>query len=83
MLLNAQSHHLSIKERMSRVRERMRLERLSGIPVADKKGFLAFCREQEQSGLLVDAQRKPVEEEIDQDRTDWKDFGNWHDTMIV
>lgn len=41
--------HPSIVERMQRIRTRLHLEEVSGISVADKEAFLAFCKEQEVS----------------------------------
>ena len=42
--------HLSIVERINRLRARIYLEQASGIVVTDKEAFLVACREQEISG---------------------------------
>lgn len=41
--------HLSIVERMSRLRMRIYLEKASGICVTDKEAFLELCQQQETS----------------------------------
>lgn len=42
-------HLLSISERLNRLRTRIYLESVSGIPASDKEAFLVFCREREMS----------------------------------
>jgi hypothetical protein len=48
MATTKQADQSSIVERMSRLRVRIRLEKASEIPVADKEAFLAFCQQQEE-----------------------------------
>jgi hypothetical protein len=71
----------SIRRRMHNIQVRMRMERISGISAEEKDAFLAFCREQEQSGLVALAADPESEEEVDWE--EWEDFGNWHDAPSV
>ena len=80
MIVTELSHRLSIEERMRKVHERMRLEMISGISAANREEFLAFCREQEESTSIVNAQDKCLVEVFDNSAVNWGDFGDWNNS---
>ena len=69
-----------IKKRMHDIDVRMQLEKISGISIAAKEAFLAYCQEQERADLAIIAASRKEEEDIEWDM--WEDFGNWHNSPI-
>lgn len=61
---------LSIRERMRRVHECIRLERSSGISTTDRAG----------STLVVNVQDRYIAEMYDSNAVNWGDFGDWNDS---
>ncbi len=80
MIVKALSQHLSIEERMHKVHKRMHLESISGISAANKEEFLAFCRAQEGSGSVANAQDRYIVEAFDSNAINWRNFDDWNNS---
>lgn len=63
----------SITQRLRRLHQRMTLERVSGIPAADKAAFLAFCREHEAATMQTGDESSAIT---------WSTFGDWHNSPV-